>query len=211
MLSLLALLAEAFALPACHPHPSGTAPRDILPATATDAEVLARLVHAEAISTGHPEDPLVHHGIAWGAMNRVRLAAVSATAARSYGVGVRGVVFKSGQFNPAVSTTSPFADLFLCPKDDAVWAISEAAAASALAGEGNPLIQTAWERERGLSLVVNFYYPQSVQARGPLAPWESGGQLTFIGDVPTTHGPIEAAKVRFYRLKSPFSDIRTAP
>jgi len=39
-----------------------------------DEELLARLVYAEARSTGFADDPRVARGIAWGAINRVRLA-----------------------------------------------------------------------------------------------------------------------------------------
>jgi hypothetical protein len=202
------LLATALALPPCLQRAPDVVPRDAVPASVGDTELLARLVYAEATSTGSPTDPLVHKGIAWGAMNRVRLAAVSASSARSYGTGVRGVIFKSGQFNPAVSARSPFAAEFLCPQDEARWALADHAAAEAIAGEGNPFLSTDWERAYGLSLVVNFYYPASIQARGPLAPWESSGVVTFLGDVATAQGTIEAAKVRFYRLKVPPYDVR---
>ena len=63
-------------------------------------------------------------------------------------------------------------------------------------------MQTDWERSRGLSLVVNFYYPRSEQARGPLAPWEDSAELVFIGDT-----LVPAAQVRFYRLARPPSDL----
>ena len=53
-------------------------------------ELLARLVYAEALSTGFGDDPLVHEAIAWGVMNRVRLAEHSASSKRSYGSGIRG-------------------------------------------------------------------------------------------------------------------------
>ncbi|HMV70312.1 MAG TPA: cell wall hydrolase [Myxococcota bacterium] len=202
------LLYAALASPPCVQRAPDMVPRDALPADTGDAEILARLVYAEATSTGSPDDPLVHRGIAWGAMNRVRLAAASPSAARSYGSGVRGVVFKSGQFNPAVSARSPFAAEFLCPTDEARWARAESAAAEAIAGEHNPFIQTAWEQAHGLSLVVNFYYPASIQARGPLAPWEGSGSLTFLGDVATAGGTISSAKVRFYRLTAPPTDVR---
>lgn len=202
MLPTLALL-TALAAPPCLTRPPDTAPKDAIPASTSDRELLARLVIAESTSTGSPDDPLVHLGIAWGAMNRVRLAAIAPSAARSYGSGVRGVIFKSGQFNPAVSVRSPFADAFLCPTDEGRWALADAAAAAAIAGEGNPFLQTDWERAHGVSLVVNFYYPQSIQARGPTAPWETSTQLRFLGDVAMPQGTLSASKVRFYRLTAP--------
>jgi hypothetical protein len=202
MLPALALL-TALAAPPCLTRPPETPPKDAIPAATSDRELLARLVYAESTSTGAPEDPLVHQGLAWGAMNRVRLAAIAPSAARSYGSGVRGVIFKSGQFNPAVSARSPFADEFLCPSDEGRWALADAAAGAAIAGDGNPFVQTEWERAHGVSLVVNFYYPQSIQARGPTAPWETSTQLRFLGDVETPQGTLSASKVRFYRLTAP--------
>ncbi len=173
-------------------------------------ELLARLVYAEALSTGIGDDPLVHEAIAWGVMNRVRLAERSESMKRSYGSGIRGVVFKKGQFNPAVSPKSPFSRDFLCPKERALWRIALEAAGKAMAGEKNPFIQTPWEQEKGLSLVVNFYYPKSVQASGPYAPWEGSGGLEFIGDVPIGDKLLPAEHIRFYRLARPPADLRLA-
>lgn len=194
------LLSVALAVPTCL-QPDGRAPADILlPTDPSDAEVLGRLVYAESTSTGFPEDADVHLAIAWGAMNRVRLAERWPTGAKRYGSGVRGVVFKRGQFNPAVSPRSRFRHAFLCPDDDARWTLASTAAAAALAGKSNPFVQTEWEQAHGVSLVVNFYYPQSVQARGPLAPWEEDGTLLFLGDVPLGERSLSAERVRFYRL-----------
>ncbi|MFM2161721.1 MAG: hypothetical protein RLZZ383_1233 [Pseudomonadota bacterium] len=196
------------ALPACLTRPADTAPKDAVPANTPDAELLARLVHAEATSTGFPDDPAVHRAIAWGVMNRVRLADHSEIAAGSYGRGVRGVAFRSGQFNPAVSPRSPFAEAMLCPSDPGRWAMSAAAAREALGDGPNPFLATAWEQTHGLSLVVNFYYPRSIQARGPLAPWESSTTLRFLGDLDTPSLDIGAERVRFYRLTTPPPDVR---
>jgi len=171
-------------------------------------ELLARLVYAEALSTGIGDNPLVHEAIAWGVMNRVRLAERSESMKKSYGSGIRGVVFRKGQFNPAVSPKSPFSRDFLCPKERTLWRLSLEAAGKAMAGEKNPLIQTPWEQEHQLSLVVNFYYPKSVQARGPYPPWEGGGGLEFIGDVMIGDKMLPAEHVRFYRLARPPADLK---
>jgi hypothetical protein len=171
-----------------------------------DAELLGRLVLAEATSTGFADDPAVHRAIAWGVMNRVRLAERSATAVRWYGRGVRGVVFQPSQFNPAISTRSRFSRLFLCPADAARWDLATAAAAEALGGSsGVAVARTAAEQAAGLDGAVNFYYPSSEQARGPDAPWE--------GDLPrvtvTVDGvPLDPAKVVFYRLSRLPGDLR---
>jgi hypothetical protein len=173
-------------------------------------DLLARLVYAESLSTGFGDDPLVHEAIAWGVMNRVRLAERSESMKKSYGSGIRGVVFRKGQFNPAVSPQSPFSKDFLCPKERALWRLAVAAAAKAMAGEKNPLIQTPWEQENNLSLVVNFYYPKSIQARGPYPPWEGGGGLEFIGDVMIGDKLLPAEHIRFYRLARPPADLKPA-
>lgn len=76
-----------------------------------------------------------------------------------------------------------------------------------LAAADNPFIQTPWEHKQDLSLVVNFYYPKSVQARGPLAPWEASQALRFIGD-PSAGGRLPSAdRIRFYRLAQPPGDV----
>ncbi|WP_374680851.1 hypothetical protein [Accumulibacter sp.] len=207
---LAARAAVAGDLPACLRRAAEQAPRDVLVAVRpSDEELLARLVYAEARSTGFADDPRVARAIAWGAMNRVRLAEVSASARRRYGSGVAGVVFQPQQFNPAVSRRSPFAADFLCPQDAAAWRVAVEAAGMALRGHDNPLLDTAWERHHGLSLVVNFYYPRSAQARGPLAPWEGSPGLRFIGEPESADLPV-AARVRFYRLERPPADLDPA-
>lgn len=136
-----------------------------------DEALLGRLVYAESLSTGFPGDPRVYQAIAWGVMNRVRLGEASTGMRRRYGAGVAGVIFRKSQFNPAVSARSPFSKAFLCPRDSRNWRRAEQAVREALNGEGNPFTETPWERDHGLSLVVNFYYPQSIQAQGRLAPF----------------------------------------
>lgn len=170
-------------------------------------ELLARLAHAEGRSTGHPADPLVYEAIAWGVMNRVRLGERSEAMRRRYGEGIAGVIFRKGQFNPAVSPRSRFSRELLCPSDHHSWALATAGATAALAGKGNPFVETEWERRQGLSLVVNFYYPNSVQARGPVAPWERDTALRFVGDVTFPGGVLPASRIRFYRLTAPPGDI----
>ena len=102
------LCAAADVAPKClERDPSDTVEYVAAKAKLSPKELLARLVYAEALSTGFGDDPLVHEAIAWGVMNRVRLAEHSASSKRSYGSGIRGVVFKKGQFNPAVSPKSP--------------------------------------------------------------------------------------------------------
>lgn len=188
----------------------GTAPTveaAVASSKADDHELLARLVYAEAASTGFQDDPAVYEAIAWGVMNRVRLAAASASKRRIYGTGIRGVIFRKGQFNPAVSKKSQFSKEFVCPKDRIRWHMAVQAAQRAIRGEGNPFMQTPWEMQHGLSLVTGFYYPGSVQATGPLAPWEKSAALEFIGDIRIGPQTLSKEKIRFYRLTAPPGDI----
>ena len=80
-----------------------------------EKEILIRLVLAESLNTNYfldpkcvDQGPLITKGIAWGAMNRVRLG-------RREWDSVRKTVFAANQFAPAVSNLSIFADLFTCP------------------------------------------------------------------------------------------------
>ncbi|MGE5843723.1 MAG: hypothetical protein ACM32K_02395 [Syntrophaceae bacterium] len=210
LLCLAPLLGAAAAdVPKCLPRdPSDSIEFVAAKAKLSQKELLARLVYAEALSTGIGDNPLVHEAIAWGVMNRVRLAERSESMKKSYGSGIRGVVFKKGQFNPAVSSKSTFSKDFLCPKERTIWRLSLEAAGKAMAGDRNPFIQTPWEQENNLSLVVNFYYPKSIQAKGPYPPWEGGGGLEFIGDVMIGDKLLPAEHIRFYRLARPPADLK---
>lgn len=211
MIWLFLLAAMATELPDCVDAGAETPSREALvPVAPSDVELLARLVHAEALSTGFPEDPDLPRALAWGVVNRVRLADRSPSAARSYGRGVAGVVFQPGQFNPAVSVRSRFRRAFLCPTDAPAWGRALAAAAEALArgpDTASPVAYARTDAERALDLdlVVNFYYPSSVQARGPDAPWE--GQLARV-EVTVDGRPVPAERVRFYRLPRAPADVR---
>lgn len=203
-------LADQGDLPACLGLSEGqTIESAALQQRPSDQLLLARLAYAEGHSTGFPDDPLVYRGIAWGVMNRVRLAEASPQMRRRFGSGVAGVIFRKGQFNPAISPRSAFSRGFLCPDDPPRWRLAEAAAAEALAGRGNPFIRTSWEKTHGVSLVVNFYYPASSQAKGPLAPWETSPGLQFIGGTAFADGVLGAERIRFYRLTRPPADVRT--
>ena len=183
----------------------------VMKSAPTAAELLARLAYAEGRSTGFPADALVYEGIAWGVMNRVRLGEASAQMRRRFGDGIAGVIFRRGQFNPAVSPRSPHSGEFLCPKDAASWRLATTAATKAIQGSGNPFIQTSWEQAHRLSLVVNFYYPSSTQAKGPLAPWEASPGLAFIGEVHLGGGALPPERIRFYRLTQPPGNIAIPP
>ncbi|MFZ1326812.1 MAG: hypothetical protein WAT67_12480 [Candidatus Contendobacter sp.] len=214
LLSSLAFtpVASAVDLPACLPRiATETTQAATLRARPSAQELLARLTYAESRSTGFADEFRVYRGIAWGVMNRVRLGEISPTARRQYGHGISGVIFQSRQFNPAVSLRSSFSRDFLCPQQSADWNLAMDAAATALRGQENPFLQTPWEQHHGRSLVVNFYYPSSPQAHGPLAPWEGSRTLRFIGDPPPGSDLPNAQQVRFYRLAQPPRDIPEHP
>jgi hypothetical protein len=195
--------------PACLSMRKHSSSEEVLAAARIkEDELLARLIYAEGASTGFPDEDAVYEAIAWGVMNRVRLGDASPSLQKVYGKGIRGVIFKPGQFNPAVSKRSQFSGEFLCPGDPRRWSMAQAAAMKAIRGEGNPFIVTDWERRHGISLVVNFYYPGSIQARKPTAPWENSRHLRFVGDVDIGRQPLSSEKVRFYRLSRPPGDVR---
>jgi len=56
--------------------------------------------------------------------------------------------------------------------------------------------------------VVNFYYPKSIQAEGPLPPWEGSKALAFIGYAQIEGRPLAAERIRFYRLTCPPGDLQ---
>jgi hypothetical protein len=209
LLLLVSNISHAEGVPACLSQDGQTNTESLTASNAiSDQELLARLVYAEGLSTGFGDDRLVYDSIAWGVMNRVRLGEVSHSMRRVYGFGIRGVIFKKGQFNPAVSKRSQFSKAFLCPDHTSRWTMSQSAAEAAIKGTGNPFIQTSWEKQHDLSLVVNFYYPHSIQAKGKFAPWEGNKSLIFIGNLPMGDTTLWAEHIRFYRLKYPPSDIQ---
>ena len=212
MFLILILSYSAFAevIPAClSSDPKASVESVTTSNNISDQELLARLVYAEGLSTGFPDDQLVYDAIAWGVMNRVRLGKSSQRMQHAYGKSIHGVIFKKGQFNPAISKRSPFSKAFLCPDHAMHWNMARGAAKRAIKGVNNPFIQTPWEKRNGLSLVVNFYYPKSTQAKGTIAPWEGNKSLSFIGDILIDGKMLSADLIRFYRLNSPPADIIT--
>ncbi|MBF0118788.1 MAG: cell wall hydrolase [Desulfobacterales bacterium] len=204
ILLILIIPLESLAEPIClSPNEGKTIEEIIKSHKIQESELLARLAYAEGKSTGFPDDPLVYKGIAWGVMNRVRLSKASINMEKVFGKGISGVIFKKGQFNPAISKRSQFSKDFLCPDNVERFAIVQKIAEEAIIGENNPFIQTAWEKEHNISLVVNFYYPSSIQAKGTLAPWEKNKNLQFIGDINIYDKILSAKKIRFYRLSIP--------
>jgi len=168
-----------------------------------DLETLTRLVLAEGISTACLEgrESEVFGSIAWGVMNRVLLSEHYPKLARQFGRGVQGVIFKPGQFNPAVSKRSRFAAYFTCPlkapEASRLWPLALQAASQALnSPEKNPFVETAWEKEQGLSLVTHFYYPRSEQATVPPPAWASPKSKTLAKNL----GP---GCVQFFRVPKP--------
>jgi len=174
----------------------------------SDTEVLARLAFAEGISTAcAAKQPEVIQAIAWGVMNRVRLGQATPQLARKYGDSVRAVVFKPGQFNPAVSKGSRFASYFRCPSQapgwEPLWATAQEAAHTALtAPNRNPFLQTEWEIQHGISLVAHFYYPKSEQATPRPPSWVRNDAMVRQAMIKEQSFSNEC--VWFIRLEKPF-------
>lgn len=171
-----------------------------------ERDLLARLVLAEGLSTGCPKmEPVIFKAIAWGTLNRVRLAERSQRWEKKFGRGVRGVIFHPGQFNPAVSKKSPFSRLFLCPEGDEqgkiFWPWALEAADTALKGpiDKNPFLETDWEKKNQLSLVAHFYYPKSSQATSKPPVWTQS--QPFLKNVIIDNVPLPTDCLWFFRLE----------
>jgi hypothetical protein len=149
-----------------------------------EEDVLSRLIFAEGLSTGmqtHPEcvkeSAVLFESIGWGVLNRVRMSQFSPRWKFKYGDGILGVVFKRGQFNPAVSARSRFSEIFLCPGKDPsrkdLYCEASKITHRLLASPpgNNPLLQEPWEKKNGVSLINQFYYPLSEQATNPPPVW----------------------------------------
>lgn len=185
----------------------------VVAARLTEEESFARLVFAEGVSSNWGQEPAcarqahaILHAIAWGVMNRVRLGQARAALGTKYGAGIRGVIFKPGQFNPAVSARSRFAPVFLCPTAHPAWAQYWSTAVAAVwhaqhAPEQNPFLLTAWEKRTGLSLVAYFYYPLSVQAPPPPPAWAETSErsTTFVRDVTVCGTKLNTTCIWFFQ------------
>lgn len=151
----------------------------ILAEKMTEFETLARLVFAEGISTNlikcEKYGASLFESLAWGVENRVALAKTSTRYAKMFGSGIHGVVFKKGQFNPAVSKKSSYSKLFLCPSQHPdwkkYWALATQAADKVVTTpQKNPFLKNG-PQKNGVSAVTHFYYPQSTQATQPPVAW----------------------------------------
>jgi hypothetical protein len=186
----------------------------VVAARLTEEEIFARLVCAEGVSTNWGQDPTctrqahaILHAIAWGVMNRVRLGQTRAALHTKYGASLREVVFKAGQFNPAVATRSRFAPVLLCPTAHPAWAQYWPTTLAAVwqaqqTPARNPFLLTAWEKRTGLSLVTHFSYPLSVQVPPPPA-WAatSARATTLVRDVTVCGTQLHTACIWFFRLE----------
>jgi hypothetical protein len=148
-----------------------------------EKEILTRLIFAEGISTNYfahedcrEKGSHIFEAIAWGVMSRVRMSEHDKSWAHKYGKGIKGVIFKKNQFNPAISLKSRFHHLFMCPSLDGQfkkhWQWAQAAANTAMNNSAHsPFIQSKWEKENSVSLVSHFYYPLSTQATKSYPDW----------------------------------------
>jgi hypothetical protein len=186
----------AFASPAelgaCKPASSSEeaqARREAEKANLSDAEVLARLIYSESLSSGYwrgrcssAADDALLTGIGWGILNRVKKA--------GGGDAVYNTVFAKNQFRTSFSSaqkevaglgkiTNPFAVSFLCPlraqtyldkgekktSADSLWNKTESIAGKILntfKSDGIPA------HYRG---ITNFFYPKSEFFGEMRPPW----------------------------------------
>ena len=178
-----------------------------------ERELLARLVYAEGISTNFAGDAecgawgeTIFTAIAWGVMNRVRLAESQPRFRSAFGTGIQGVIFKKRQFNPAVSTRSPFSKLMLCPSSDQrfvnLWPLAVAAVRAPLdEPAANPFLFSAAEKSSGISRVTYFYYPKSVQATKDPPSWADpkASGTRFVLDVTIAGQRVSNSCIHFFR------------
>jgi hypothetical protein len=172
----------------------------------TDEELLARLSFAEGMSTSCP-NPAVFESISWGVANRAKLGHLSSRFKKKYGRGIPGVIFKAGQFNPAVSSKSRFSKLFLCPTSEPNWALHwthvvNAAQKVMTSPEKNPFFITHWEKMSQVSLVTHFYYPKSEQATGKAPKWANPARS--LKKVQVAGAELDTQCIWFFRNEKPF-------
>lgn len=209
--------------PVCLKRPDGNTIQQVMEEVKIeDSELLARLVFAESLSTGVHRDPIcrglereILEAITWGVFNRVHLAAKKPRFQKKYGDGLAGVIFKKGQFNPAISHRSRFSKYFLCPSRwpdwERLWGVAMAAVGKASQYPlKNPFLLTVWEKKEGLSLVTHFYYPKSSQKSATLPKWVdiSDGSTTLVRDLYISGAHIKPECIYFFRLEQPFTVIK---
>ena len=182
----------------------------------TPRDLLARLVLAEGLSTNYSSHPdcrgvgePIFQLIAFGVMNRVRLGEADKYWEKKFGKGIRGVIFKPSQFNPAVSKRSNFSKIFLCPSSvdngEVLWKEALAAADKSMKQpELNPFIQTLWEKKHNLSLVSHFYYPLSLQATSTPPSWAQTERhpKAWVKDMKVDNQSVPNRCIWFFRHES---------
>lgn len=144
-------------------------------------------------------------------MSRVRLGEKSAGLKRLYGDGVSGVIFKAGQFNTAVSKTSRFSELFLCPSKypgwKEIWNTSMKAAQMASApGAKSPFLggtPNDWEARNQTSLVNQFYYPRSEQATPKPPAWADITSKSFVKNISIGGKSLSDRCIWFFKNQPP--------
>jgi hypothetical protein len=201
-------------IPACLQRVGQQSNQDVIEkAKISDHEILSRLVFAEGISTNFgshdvckSQSSMIFESIAWGVMNRVRISEKIPAFQKEFGKGIVGVVFKPGQFNPAVSKRSQFSKFFLCPSDAPGWAenwrkAEESAQRAIQSPSENPFLETDWERQNGMSWVVQFYYPKSIQATLVPPHWAdvSKNSKTFVRKVQINGSLLSTECIWFFR------------
>jgi hypothetical protein len=184
-----------------------------------EKELLTRLIFAEGLSTNfssHEEckekGPEIFEAIAWGVMSRVRMGEYSEKWSKKYGKGIKGVIFKKNQFNPAISKRSKYSHFFMCPQksDDwkKFWGWAKIASTTVIQNpHKSPFIESKWEKKKLISTVSHFYYPLSKQATKSPPKWANkkkhGSKLVYDLNINLKRIPEKC--IMFFRHEKPTS------
>lgn len=202
--------------PDCYPVEPNRSAKDIMVGKViSEDETFARLVFAEGLSANvtsrqncHQVEPQIYELIAWGVWSRVRLGERLPSLKTKYGEGLRGVIFKPSQFNPAVSPKSDFRKYFLCPKEAKDFALRWKWTRDAIRKvrahpKASPFQSSEWERNEHTSLVSHFYYPLSTQATPRPPSWANPAGPARVKGLSLGGTAIPDECIWFFRHESP--------
>lgn len=182
-----------------------------------DKEILTRLIFAEGISTNYAshndckeKGSEIFEAIGWGVMARVRMGEFDNSWANKYGKTIKEVIFKQGQFNPAISKKSRFANYFKCPQKAPEWkkhwSWASSAARTVIDNQHeSPFIKSKWEKKFVIPLVSHFYYPLSTQATKVPPKWADRKKHSrqFVSELKIRNKYIPETCIWFFRHERP--------
>ncbi len=200
--------------PKCFERTEGEVPTQVFERQSvqlSESEILTRLIFAEGISTGFSHQtecrelgPEIFKSIGYGVRARVEMGQNSSSAKKRFGDSYQSVIFKKGQFNPAVSSRSKYSEYFLCPQKHNSWPTywnwATLAAEEVIDGKVmSPLLINDFEKSTGLSLVSHFYYPSSSQATPSGPSWRDNSKR--IENLLVDGKQIPHTCIEFFRLE----------